>query len=140
MAGKVYFQDKQKGILKTHLFDEEAQHDAKRLLKAEVPSVQVRRYFGEIRALQTQLASLKESVKEDAFARVRPYLGLLKAKIHYGRRNNKKRNNDMVTLSEVLSNCIDGVEDEETFNAMVKYVEAMVAYFTPESQQSRSRR
>ncbi|MBS3933811.1 MAG: type III-A CRISPR-associated protein Csm2 [Truepera sp.] len=133
---KEYFQDAAKGLLKPHLFDEEAQRDAKKLLSAQVTRVQVRRYFGEVRALQARFHSEKSRSGAEAFARIQPYLGLLKAKAHYGRRNNSKTN-DMVTFSEFMNQCIDGVHDDKGFEAMVKYLEAVVAYFMPEAKEGR---
>ncbi len=134
---KVYFDDEQRGILKANLFDDEARKDANKLLGASAPPTQLRRYFGEIRALQARFASLKARDPENAFAQVRPYLGLLKAKAYYGRRNDNRGSKAMHTLSEVLTDCIDGVKNEKTFDAMVQYVEAVVAYFTPDSRNSR---
>ncbi|AEB10943.1 type III-A CRISPR-associated protein Csm2 [Marinithermus hydrothermalis] len=132
---KVYYQDKTKQRLRADLFSEEAYRDAQRLVKARVATTQVRRYFGEIRALQARYNVLKhEKGAEAAFEEIRPYLGLLKAKAYYGRRNNNNRPNDMFTLSTFLTECLDGVEDPKSFEAMVKYVEAVVAYFTPDAE------
>lgn len=134
MPAKVYFKDEVKGILKPELFDQDARQDANRLVSARVPSAQVRRYFGEVRALQARLASAEQTHGAEAFDHIKPYLGLLKAKAYYGRRNNKRGSDDMVTLAEVLTDCIDGVKDKKSFDAMVKYLEAVVAYFTPDSK------
>ncbi len=135
---KEYYQDAAKQRLRAELFSEEAYRDAQRLVKANVTRVQVRRYFGEIRALQARYNALKhEKGAEEAFEEIRPYLGLLKAKAYYGRRNNNRHTNDMVTLSTFLTECLDGVQDPKSFDAMIKYVEAVVAYFTPDAKEGR---
>lgn len=133
---KVYFEDAEKGLLKRNLFDDEAQQDAKRLVSAQVTRVQVRRYFGEVRALQARYHSEQARSKDAAFERIQPYLGLLKAKAYYGRRNNRC-SNDMITFSDFITDCIDGVNDAKSFEAMVKYLEAVVAYFTPDAKEGR---
>lgn len=134
---KIYFADPQKGLLKAHLFDDEAQKDAKKLNSAQVTRVQVRRYFGEVRALQARYQSEKSRNPAEAFSNIQPYLGLLKAKAYYGRRNNNRNTNDMNTFADFITDCLDGVTDDKSFEAMVKYFEAVIAYFTPDAKEGR---
>ena len=133
-----YFEDEAKDLLVEDLFSTRAREMADKLLKQRITRVQGRKYFAEVRALEARFKSEKHRLKsgdspELAFERIKPYLGLLQAKAYYGQR--KERN--MQEFARFIEDCVKDVHTEKTFKAMVKYIEAVVAFFMPDAKEGR---
>lgn len=125
------YQDKEKGIANPALFDEVARREAKNLLELKLPSSQFRKFFGELRALEARIRSLGDD--DEAVDRVKPYLKLLLAKVHYQTRDRKKAE-AYKRLEGFLRSLFDQVETRKDFDVMMDAVEAVIAYYTPEAR------
>jgi CRISPR-associated protein Csm2 len=126
-----YFKNKPKNILHEILFDSKARDKANLLLGSEFTSSQFRNYFAEIRGLEARLSALLEKDQESGFDRILPYLRMVNAKLAYGQRQGKGRSKPTTSpeFAQFLGEAVNNVHDEQDFRAMVKYVEAVLAYF-----------
>ncbi|APD10316.1 MULTISPECIES: type III-A CRISPR-associated protein Csm2 [Thermus] len=130
MPALEFYRDREKGILDPTIFAR-AQEVAKELVEeGKVKSSQFRNYFAELRALENRFQ--KERKEEDealAFARLVPQLELLKAKLAYNTRSQgplREAHRFVRFLNEALDS---GKRTPKDFEAMMKYVEAVLAYF-----------
>ncbi|MER3451978.1 MAG: type III-A CRISPR-associated protein Csm2 [Thermus sp.] len=124
----VFYEDREKGILKKGLFDQEAKRQAE-AIRGELKSSQFRNYFAELRALEARFQ--RERLQEEAlaFRRLVPQLELLKAKLHYNTRPQGplKDARNFVDFMERLIDTAKGGPKE--FEAAMLYLEAVLAYF-----------
>lgn len=125
------YSDRDKGVANPALFDEEARREAEKLLQLQLPSSQFRKFFGELRALEARIRSLGDD--EAAVTRVKPYLRLLLAKVHYQTRDRKKAE-AYEELERFLRGLFDQVETRQDFDVMMDAVQAVMAYFTPKAR------
>ncbi len=91
--------------------------DAERLaqIRGDLKNAQLRNIYGEVKRMEMDF-------KKTGFSRDR--LVLLKPKLTYAA--NKKR--EVRPLKEVLTACIDKVQDEGDFRKFVNFFEAVLAY------------
>lgn len=86
-----------------------------RVIRGDLKNAQLRNIYGEVKRMEMDF-------KKSGFSRDR--LVLLKPKLTYAA--NKKR--EVRPIKEVLTACIDRVQDEEDFRKFVNFFEAVLAY------------
>jgi CRISPR-associated protein Csm2 len=129
MPALEFYRDKEKGVLDPSLF-ERAREVAQELVReGQIKSSQFRNYFAELRALENRFEREKREDAALAFARLVPQLELLKAKLYYNTRSNGPLSRARAFV-RFLEEAIDaGKRSPRDFEAMMKYVEAVLAYF-----------
>lgn len=129
MGGLVFFKDAEKEIMDPEVFAK-AQQVAEDISKeGKVKSSQFRNYFAELRALENRFLKESRQDRVRAFQRLLPELELLKAKLMYNTRSNGPLKG-AAAFVDFLKEAIDaGKRSPEDFLAMMKYVEAVLAYF-----------
>lgn len=128
MPALEFFKDKERGILDPKVF-ERARKVAEELAKGKLKSSQFRNYFAELRALENRFEKERKGDEALAFARLVPQLELLKAKLFYNTRSQgplKDAKEFVGFMEEALE---AGKRSPKDFEAMMKYVEAVLAYF-----------
>ncbi len=129
MPALEFFKDKERGVLDPKVF-ERAREVAEGLAKGKLKSSQFRNYFAELRALENRFERERRVEGEEvAFARLVPQLELLKAKLFYNTRSQgplKEAREFVAFMEEALE---AGKRSPKDFEAMMKYVEAVLAYF-----------
>ena len=119
-----FYKDSEKRFLHPTLFSERACQDAKKIYRSELKSHQFRNYFQELRALE---ARFQRDANENAWNMLLPQLHLLKAKLAYGMR---KSGNLKPEFRNFMDDLLDsGMRSPKDFEAMMLYVEAVLAYF-----------
>lgn len=125
------YQDAERGVVNPELFDEWAQREAEKLIKLGLPSSQFRKFFAELRALEARVRTLGDN--DEAVKRVRPYLKLLLAKVHYQTRE-KKKAEAYKALEALLRGLFDQVETRRDFDVVMDAVQAVMAYYAPRAR------
>jgi CRISPR-associated protein Csm2 len=124
-----FYKDKERGLLDPQIF-ERARQVAEELAKVDqLKSSQFRNYFAELRTLENRFQKERKRDEATAFARLVPELELLKAKLAYNTRSQgplKKAERFVSFMNEALE---AGKQSPKDFEAMMKYVEAVLAYF-----------
>lgn len=129
MAGLVFFRDERREVLDPEIFAE-AERVAEGIAKeGKVKSSQFRNYFAELRALENRFLKERKADPERAFQRLVPELELLKAKLAYNTRANGPLKGAQAFVSFLQEALDAGKRSPEDFLAMMKYVEAVLAYF-----------
>ncbi|WP_243031740.1 type III-A CRISPR-associated protein Csm2 [Thermus altitudinis] len=129
MAELVFFQDRTKELLDPTVFARAEQLAQEIAQEGKVKSSQFRNYFAELRALENRFLKERRHDPDKAFRRLVPELELLKAKLAYNTRSNGPLKG-ATTFVNFLNEAIDaGKRSPEDFLAMMKYVEAVLAYF-----------
>ncbi|MEZ0322332.1 MAG: type III-A CRISPR-associated protein Csm2 [Thermus sp.] len=124
-----FFKDRERGLLDPAIFERAKQVAEKLVGEGKTKSSQFRNYFAELRALENRFAKERKDNKDLAFARLVPELELLKAKLAYNTRTNGPLR-DARAFVNFLNEALDaGKRSPEDFEAMMKYVEAVLAYF-----------
>ena len=129
------YKDHTKRIVRKEIFDEEARGLAEELVKAGLPSTQFRKFFGELRAIETRLRS---DPSTDSFEKAKPYLYLLVAKIHYQTRQDKR--GAYAKLENFFRELIEQVNDIKDFEVMIDAVQAVLAFFIAEDAKKKDDR
>ncbi len=133
-----YYQDRQNRILKPGLFDNQARQDADGV--QGIQSSQFRNYFHELRTLEANYERAAKMGDALAFAKLVPQLELLKAKLAYGQRKNGPLQNAGGFVN-LMNRLIDaGKKSPEDFEAMMQYLEAVLAYFYAKEGQNQGGR
>ncbi len=133
-----FYQDRQNRILKPGLFDGQAKQDAEGV--QGIQSSQFRNYFHELRTLEANYERAAKTGDTLAFAKLVPQLELLKAKLAYGQRKNGPLQNAGGFVS-LMNRLIDvGKKSPEDFEAMMQYLEAVLAYFYAKEGQNQGGR
>jgi CRISPR-associated protein Csm2 len=128
-----FYQDRQNRILRPGLFDAEAQKDADGV--QGIQSSQFRNYFHELRTLEARFEREAKGNPQVAFAKLVPQLELLKAKLAYGQRKNGPLQNAGGFVG-LMNRLIDaGKRSPEDFEAMMQYLEAVLAYYYAKENQ-----
>ncbi|MEN2981250.1 MAG: type III-A CRISPR-associated protein Csm2 [Thermus sp.] len=129
MATLEFYRDKEKGLLDPALF-ERAREKAEELIReGKLKSSQFRNYFAELRALENRFQKERKADEALAFARLVPELELLKAKLAYNTRSQGPLREARAFVN-FLNEALDaGKRSPKDFEAMMKYVEAVLAYF-----------
>lgn len=129
MPALEFYRDKEKGVLDPSIF-ERAREVAEDLVReGQIKSSQFRNYFAELRALENRFERERREDEDLAFARLVPQLELLKAKLYYNTRSNGPLSRARA-FARFLEEAIDaGKRSPKDFEAMMKYVEAVLAYF-----------
>jgi len=128
MEALEFFKDKERGVLDPKVF-EQAREVAKGLANGKLKSSQFRNYFAELRALENRFERERKGDEALAFAKLVPQLELLKAKLFYNTRSQGplKNADEFVKFMERALEA--GKRSPKDFEAMMKYVEAVLAYF-----------
>ncbi|GAA6756168.1 CRISPR-associated protein Csm2 [Thermus sp. 2.9] len=129
MATLEFYRDKEKGLLDPVLFERARQVAEDLVREGKVKSSQFRNYFAELRALENRFQKERKADEDLAFARLVPELELLKAKLAYNTRAQgplRGAGKFVAFLNEALD---AGKRSPKDFEAMMKYVEAVLAYF-----------
>jgi CRISPR-associated protein Csm2 len=133
-----FYQDRKNRILKPGLFDSQAKQDAEGV--QGIQSSQFRNYFHELRTLEANYERAAKTGDTLAFAKLVPQLELLKAKLAYGQRKNGPLQNAGGFVS-LMNRLIDvGKKSPEDFEAMMQYLEAVLAYFYAKEGQNQGGR
>ncbi|KGQ21499.1 type III-A CRISPR-associated protein Csm2 [Thermus filiformis] len=129
MPALEFYRDKERGLLDPAIF-EQAKKVAEQLVQEnKVRSSQFRNYFAELRALENRFQKERKRDEAEAFARLVPELELLKAKLAYNTRSQGPLKDARAFVS-FLNDALDaGKRSPKDFEAMMKYVEAVLAYF-----------
>ncbi len=129
MSALEFFKDKEQGIMDPKVF-ERAREKAQELVQEKgIKSSQFRNYFAELRALENRFKKERKAGEGLAFARLVPGLELLKAKLLYNTRPGGPLNGAKKFV-DFMEEAIDaGKRGPKDFEAMMKYVEAVLAYF-----------
>lgn len=133
-----FYQDRQNRILKPGLFDSQARQDADGV--QGIQSSQFRNYFHELRTLEANYERTAKMGDALVFAKLVPQLELLKAKLAYGQRKNGPLQNAGGFVS-LMNRLIDaGKKSPKDFEAMMQYLEAVLAYFYAKEGQNQGGR
>ena len=110
-------------VIREELLSEEASKLAKELVGLRMSGTQLRKYFGEVRHLETL-------VKFRGFFQINPLVKMLKSKVSYGRRGKSERDKRVPERFEkFIHDSIDNISEPKHFEAFVKHFEAVVGYF-----------
>ncbi|WP_299426128.1 type III-A CRISPR-associated protein Csm2 [uncultured Meiothermus sp.] len=133
-----FYQDREAKTLRPGLFDTEARKDADHV--EGIQSSQFRNYFHELRTLEARFDREAKSNSHIAFGKLVSQLELLKAKLAYGQRKNGPLQNASGFVS-LMNRLIDaGKKSPEDFEAMMQYLEAVLAYFYAKEGQNQGGR
>ena len=133
-----FYQNRESKILRPGLFDEDAPRDADQV--QGIQSSQFRNYFHELRTLEARFEREAKGNPQVAFAKLIPQLELLKAKLAYGQRKNGPLQNAGGFVN-LMNRLIDaGKRSPEDFEAMMQYLEAVLAYFYAKEGQNQGGR
>lgn len=133
-----FYQSRESRILRPGLFDAEARKDADQV--QGIQSSQFRNYFHELRTLEARFDREAKGNPQVAFAKLVPQLELLKAKLAYGQRKNGPLQNAGGFVN-LMNRLIDaGKRSPEDFEAMMQYLEAVLAYFYAKEGQNQGGR
>lgn len=133
-----FYEDREKGIFRKGLFDKEAQEQAKAIRNGLSPN-QFRNYFAEFRALEARFNRERRQDEQVAFRRLVPQLELLKAKLRYNTRPKgplARAKNFVSFIDELIESAKQGPKE---FEAAMKYLEAVLAYFYAQRQGGKRR-
>jgi len=129
MPALEFYRDKEKGVLDPGIFEKAREVAEELVSEGAINSSQFRNYFAELRALENRFERERREDEVLAFARLVPQLELLKAKLYYNTRSNGPLNRARAFV-RFLEEAIDaGKRSPKDFEAMMKYVEAVLAYF-----------
>lgn len=137
-----FFEDPDKHFMIPELFSEQANARAKKIRNSGLKSNQFRNYFQELRAIEESYRRKRTSPQEttqqqplDAnWRETLPRLHMLKARVAYGQRRNGSTTAEFQAfMNEVIDS---GIRSERDFEAMMLYVEAVLAYFYAEENSS----
>lgn len=129
-----FFQDPEKRFMIPELFSEKASAEAKKIRDSDLKSNQFRNYFQELRAMEESFRRNGGAKSEAAWNYLLPRLHMLKARVAYGRRKNGSTTLQFqVFMNEVIDS---GTRSPKDFEAMMLYVEAVLAYFYAEENKS----
>ena len=112
------------------LFDAKAQATAQKLVDGKLPTTQMRRFFSPIVALRLQVEAGEITPDQ-----LRAELGLLKARIVYAHKRS-----DTTVPAELVRLVVEhgaSIRDHADFTVFARHVEAVVAYHTAFSRDSR---
>ncbi len=133
-----FYQNRESKILRPGLFDGDARKDADQV--QGIQSSQFRNYFHELRTLEARFEREAKGNPQVAFAKLIPQLELLKAKLAYGQRKNGPLQNAGGFVN-LMNRLIDaGKRSPEDFEAMMQYLEAVLAYFYAKEGQNQGGR
>jgi CRISPR-associated protein Csm2 len=122
-----FYKNRESKTLRPGLFDDDARKDADKI--QGIQSSQFRNYFNELRTLEARFEREAKGNSQVAFAKLIPQLELLKAKLAYGQRKNGPLQNAKGFVN-LMNSLIDaGKRSPEDFEAMMQYLEAVLAYF-----------
>uniref|UniRef100_A0A7C2GEE1 CRISPR system Cms protein Csm2 n=1 Tax=Thermus islandicus TaxID=540988 RepID=A0A7C2GEE1_9DEIN len=128
MPALEFFKDKERGVLDPKIF-ERAREVAEELANGKLKSSQFRNYFAELRALENRFERERKGDEALAFAKLVPQLELLKAKLFYNTRSQGPLK-DAKKFVDFMEEALEaGKRSPKDFEAMMKYVEAVLAYF-----------
>jgi len=128
MPALEFFKDKERGVLDPKIF-ERAREVAEELANGKLKSSQFRNYFAELRALENRFERERKGDEDLAFAKLVPQLELLKAKLFYNTRSQGPLK-DAKKFVDFMEEALEaGKRSPKDFEAMMKYVEAVLAYF-----------
>ncbi len=123
-----YYSDQGKTKIREDLIDEKARYLGRGFAKGgiqanndfgkRVSSSQLRNFFNEVRSLEAKIGS-------GEFEMYRPHIKMLKAKVAYARDRGKVSK----AFDDLISKCVDLIEDKKDFEAFVLFFEAIVGYF-----------
>lgn len=115
-----YYSDKEKKKLREDLIGE-AEKLAKTfaILKPELTSTQLRRFFNEVRSLEERT--------EENFDEQKALVLMLKSKIAYS--VGKKTSKTPKEFKDFIDACVDRIDDKKDFDGFVKFFESVVGYF-----------
>ena len=113
-----YYSDAEKKIIRKELLTNEAQKQAKTLVKG-VKSSQLRKYFNEVKYLEVQTTAKD-------YAIVEPLVKMLKSKVAYGMRSTTKLPKE---FKDFIDKAVDAIEDKKDFDAFVKHFEAILGFY-----------
>lgn len=122
-----YFYD-DKGVIRTELLESKAKSIAEKL-KNEITSTQLRNYFNEVKYYDRKL---KENDTDEYFYQLFPLIKMLKAKVVYGTRNEKKEKKEKKFPQEFVDfmiKTINEIKNRKDFKAFVYHFEAILGYF-----------
>ncbi|WP_038056705.1 type III-A CRISPR-associated protein Csm2 [Thermus amyloliquefaciens] len=124
-----FYKDKEKGLLDPEIFARAKRVAEELVREGKLRSSQFRNYFAELRALENRFQKERKTDEATAFARLVPELELLKAKLAYNTRSQGPLK-DARAFVNFMNEALDsGKRSPKDFEAMMKYVEAVLAYF-----------
>lgn len=129
MAVLEFYKDKEKGLLDPAVFTRAKKVADELVQEGKLKSSQFRNYFAELRALENRFQKERKADEATAFARLVPELELLKAKLAYNTRSQGPLK-EAKCFVEFMNEALEaGQRSPRDFEAMMKYVEAVLAYF-----------
>lgn len=129
MAVLEFYKDRGKGLLDPAVFTRAKKVADELVQEGKLKSSQFRNYFAELRALENRFQKERKRDEATAFARLLPELELLKAKLAYNTRSQGPLK-DAKRFVEFMNEALEaGQRSPQDFEAMMKYVEAVLAYF-----------
>jgi CRISPR-associated protein Csm2 len=125
-----YFDDK--GNIRKELLEKQAEEDARSFLHpdgrdAALNSAQLRKFYGDFKALEKKLASTARGLSEDAaFLRILPLIKMMKSKVAYA--SNPKKTKIPGAFKQWLNGHVDAIETVNDFRAFLLHFEAVVGF------------
>jgi len=113
------------GQINTDLLDKDAKKEAENLYNTSLTTTQLRKFFAEVKFLESKYNKYKKEDKEKGFLEIKPQLLMLKSKANYalGRRAIPG------AFKNFLVNSIDKIDnDYKNFEVFCKYFEAVIGY------------
>lgn len=116
-----FYADENKKIIDKSLLTEKAQRMGRILAdrRQGIKSAQLRKYFNEVKSLETQVGAKGYPVVE-------PIIKMLKSKVAYGMRSTTRLPQE---FKNFIDEAIDAISDEKDFIAFVKYFESILGYY-----------
>jgi len=118
----------EQGRLREKLVDEEAETVAQLLADEGLTPTQLRAYYFEVlslrRRIELELANAGNGDETEIFAKHRPVLKMLRAKLHYAKARGTIRKN----MQKWLEGHVRAVKELKDFRAFCAHFEAVVAF------------
>lgn len=125
----VFWEDREKKIIKANLFSEEAKRIADEVFaekdnKKNNPT-QIRKFYDEVLRFDSILKSIATEKKDDEFKKLLPYLLMLNAKAAYAEAR------DLVSqkFREFINKSLSQIKTKEDFEAFAGLFEAFMGFY-----------
>lgn len=124
-----FFEPGKPGVIREALLTDEAERIAgrfvgKNLREPDLSSAQLRKFYGEVKALQAKI----EAHSKEEFEKYRPLVKMMKAKVAYAS-NSKKQGRVPDEFKNFIDRCVGAIQTVEDFKAFALHFEAVVGFY-----------
>lgn len=119
----MYYDDQ--GNLRPELVDNEAREAAESFVQGQkIKSAQLRRFYGDFKALERKLESRRNQAGSTAFLGILPLVKMTKSKVEYA----KHRKTVPESFVKWINKHVDSINSEQDFTAFLLHFEAVVGF------------